>query len=151
MFDADTFSLYDRTSVSYTHLAAHLIVGNDAAFVVQAHDGADIQNGGDGGRRAGHAPAAAEVGQIRGEELMMNAPAVLHRPVGSFLNVCIYRIPLKEDIVKEPSHCMTCGHKLAWYDNIPIVAWIALKGRCRCCGTKLSVQYPAIELLNAVL
>ena len=71
--------------------------------------------------------------------------------VGSFLNVCIYRIPLKEDIVKEPSHCMTCGHKLAWYDNIPIVAWIALKGRCRCCGTKLSVQYPAIELLNAVL
>ena len=66
--------------------AAHLIVGNDAAFVVQAHDGADIQNGGDGGRRAGHAPAAAEVGQIRGEELMMNAPAVLHRPVGGFLN-----------------------------------------------------------------
>lgn len=71
--------------------------------------------------------------------------------VGSFLNVCIYRIPLKEDIVKEPSHCMTCGHKLAWYDNIPLLAWIALRGRCRYCGTKLSAQYPAIELLNAVL
>ncbi len=71
--------------------------------------------------------------------------------VGSFLNVCIYRIPLKEDIVKEPSHCMTCGHKLAWYDNIPLLAWIALKGRCRYCGTKISAQYPAIELLNAVL
>lgn len=71
--------------------------------------------------------------------------------VGSFLNVCIYRIPLKQDIVKEPSHCMTCGHKLAWYDNIPIIAWIALKGRCRYCGTKLFAQYPAIEFLNAAL
>lgn len=71
--------------------------------------------------------------------------------VGSFLNVCIYRIPLKEDIVKEPSHCMTCGHKLAWYDNIPLIAWITLKGRCRYCGTKISAQYPAIEFLNAAM
>lgn len=71
--------------------------------------------------------------------------------VGSFLNVCIYRIPLKQDIVKESSHCMSCGHRLAWYDNIPIIAWIMLKGRCRYCGTRISPQYPAIELLNAVL
>lgn len=71
--------------------------------------------------------------------------------IGSFVNVCIYRIPLKEDIVKERSHCMSCGHILQWYELIPLVSYVVQKGKCRECGTKLSVQYPLIEGLNGVL
>ncbi len=71
--------------------------------------------------------------------------------IGSFVNVCIYRIPLKEDIVKERSHCMSCGHVLQWYELIPLVSFVVQKGRCRSCGAKLSVQYPLIEGLNGVL
>lgn len=71
--------------------------------------------------------------------------------IGSFLNVCIYRIPEKEDIVKESSHCLNCGHKLAWYDLFPLVSFILLGGRCRYCKTKLSIQYPTIEALNGVM
>ncbi len=71
--------------------------------------------------------------------------------IGSFVNVCIYRIPLKEDIVKERSHCMSCGHILQWYELIPLVSYLAQKGKCRKCGAKLSVQYPLIEGLNGVL
>lgn len=71
--------------------------------------------------------------------------------IGSFINVCIYRIPLKEDIVKERSHCMSCGHVLQWYELIPIVSYLVQKGKCRNCGTKLSVQYPLIEGTNGVL
>ncbi len=71
--------------------------------------------------------------------------------IGSFVNVCIYRIPLKEDIVKERSHCMSCGHVLQWYELIPLVSYLVQKGKCRECGAKLSVQYPLIEGLNGVL
>ena len=71
--------------------------------------------------------------------------------IGSFINVCIYRIPLKEDIVKERSHCMSCGHVLQWYELIPLVSYLVQKGKCRNCGTKLSVQYPLIEGTNGVL
>lgn len=71
--------------------------------------------------------------------------------IGSFLNVCIYRIPKKEDIVKTPSHCMACGYRLAWYDMFPVFSYLALRGRCRKCGTKLSVQYPLIEATNGIL
>lgn len=71
--------------------------------------------------------------------------------IGSFLNVCIYRIPRKEDIVKERSHCMSCGHTLAWYDLIPLFSFIGLRGKCRYCHTKLSIQYPVIEALNGVI
>lgn len=69
---------------------------------------------------------------------------------GSFLNVLIYRIPKKEEFVKTSSHCMSCGHKLAWYDNIPLFSWLSLKGHCRYCKTKLSAQYPIVELLNGL-
>lgn len=68
--------------------------------------------------------------------------------IGSFLNVCIYRIPKGEDIVKVNSHCMTCGYQLKWYDLIPIFSYIFLGGRCRKCNTKLSCQYPIIEAVN---
>ncbi|MCM1144470.1 MAG: prepilin peptidase [Blautia sp.] len=71
--------------------------------------------------------------------------------IGSFLNVCIYRIPEKEDIVKVRSHCMGCGYQLAWYDLIPLFSYLFLRGRCRKCKTKLSVQYPLIEALNGCL
>jgi len=71
--------------------------------------------------------------------------------IGSFLNVLIYRIPKKEDFVKTRSHCMSCGYQLEWYDLVPLFSWIFLGGRCRKCRTKISVQYPLIELLNGVL
>lgn len=71
--------------------------------------------------------------------------------IGSFLNVCIYRIPKKENIVTTRSHCMSCGYQLKWYDLIPLFSWLALGGRCRKCKAKISVQYPLIEALNGVL
>jgi len=68
--------------------------------------------------------------------------------IGSFLNVCIYRIPRKEDIVFTPSHCMNCGSRVKWYDLVPVISFIILGGKCRKCRIKLSKQYPLIELLN---
>lgn len=70
--------------------------------------------------------------------------------IGSFLNVCIYRIPKHEDIVKTRSHCMTCGYQLKWYDMFPVFSYLCLRGRCRKCGAKLSIQYPLIEILNGI-
>lgn len=69
---------------------------------------------------------------------------------GSFLNVCICRIPNKDDILSR-SHCMKCGYKLAWYDLVPVFSYLFLKGRCRKCGSKISIQYPLVELINGVL
>ena len=71
--------------------------------------------------------------------------------VGSFLNVCILRIPAGESIVTERSHCTSCSHVLHWYDLFPLFSWIFLKGRCRYCGAPISKQYPIIEGLNGVL
>ena len=71
--------------------------------------------------------------------------------IGSFLNVVIYRVPKKENMVTTRSHCMSCGYQLAWYDLIPLFSWLALGGKCRKCKTKLSIQYPLIEGLNGVL
>ena len=71
--------------------------------------------------------------------------------VGSFLNVLIYRIPKREDFVKTRSHCMSCGYLLEWYDLIPLFSWLTLRGKCRKCKSKISVQYPLIEALNGTL
>lgn len=71
--------------------------------------------------------------------------------IGSFLNVCIYRIPKGESIVVVRSHCMSCGYQLKWYDLVPLFSWIFLGGKCRKCGEKISVQYPLIEALNGGL
>jgi len=71
--------------------------------------------------------------------------------VGSFLNVCIYRIPQGESIFFPGSHCPCCGKKIKYYDNIPVLSFIILKGKCRFCGSKISIQYPLVELLTAVL
>jgi leader peptidase (prepilin peptidase) / N-methyltransferase len=71
--------------------------------------------------------------------------------IGSFLNVCIYRIPKNENIVVVRSHCMSCGYQLKWYDLFPVFSYLFLGGKCRKCKTKISFQYPFIEMLNGVL
>ena len=71
--------------------------------------------------------------------------------IGSFLNVCILRIPKHETIVTERSHCMRCGYQLSWYDMIPVFSWLFLRGKCRKCKEPISPQYPIIEALNGVL
>lgn len=70
--------------------------------------------------------------------------------IGSFLNVCIYRIPEKKTVVTDRSHCMKCGYQLAWYDMFPVLSWLALGGKCRKCKEPISAQYPIIEALNGI-
>jgi len=69
--------------------------------------------------------------------------------IGSFLNVCIYRLPRRESITWPGSHCPKCSHPIAWYDNIPILSYLALAGRCRHCTVPISFRYPLVEILNA--
>jgi leader peptidase (prepilin peptidase) / N-methyltransferase len=76
--------------------------------------------------------------------------AVIGACVGSFLNVCIYRIPKGESVVKPPSHC-GCGQPIKWHDNIPVLSWLLLRGRARCCGRAFSFRYPFVEFLTAAL
>ena len=71
--------------------------------------------------------------------------------VGSFLNVCIFRLPKHESVVFPPSHCFNCDYIIRWYDNIPIVSYLLLGGKCRSCKTRISPQYPLVELLNGLL
>ena len=71
--------------------------------------------------------------------------------IGSFLNVCIYRIPMHETVVTERSHCMRCGYQLFWYDMIPVFSWLCLGGKCRKCKEPISPQYPIVEATNGVL
>ncbi|WP_308753702.1 prepilin peptidase [uncultured Anaerotruncus sp.] len=71
--------------------------------------------------------------------------------VGSFLNVCIYRIPLGISVAKGRSFCPSCGEKIAWYDNVPLLSFLVLRGRCRRCGARISPRYPAVETANALL
>lgn len=71
--------------------------------------------------------------------------------IGSFLNVCIYRLPKNESLIKRNSHCMTCGEPIKRRDLIPIVSWCILRGKCRSCGAKISARYTIVETLNALL
>jgi leader peptidase (prepilin peptidase)/N-methyltransferase len=71
--------------------------------------------------------------------------------IGSFLNVVIYRLPLGQSLVTPPSRCPKCGYRLKFYDNIPVFGWLLLGGRCRECKNKISIQYPIVELITAVL
>ena len=70
--------------------------------------------------------------------------------IGSFLNVCIHRLPRRESIVWPASHCPSCMKAIAWYDNVPLISYAWLGGRCRTCRTAISARYPAVEVLNAV-
>ena len=76
---------------------------------------------------------------------------ILGLVIGSFLNVCIYRIASEKSIVFPASHCTKCGYELRKVDLIPVVSYIFLKGKCRNCNEKISIQYPMIEVLNAIL
>ncbi len=70
--------------------------------------------------------------------------------VGSFLNVCIARLPKEESIVYPGSHCLRCGHPIRFYDNIPIISYLVLKGKCRDCQASISIQYPLVEGIAAL-
>ncbi|RLB32571.1 MAG: prepilin peptidase [Deltaproteobacteria bacterium] len=71
--------------------------------------------------------------------------------VGSFLNVCIYRIPLKKSIVTPPSSCPQCHERIKLYDNIPLLSYVILRGKCRNCGAKISLQYPLVEAITGLI
>jgi leader peptidase (prepilin peptidase)/N-methyltransferase len=84
--------------------------------------------------------------------LLMNCFAfIFGAVVGSFLNVCIFRIPVKTSIIKPLSQCPHCHHPVYFYDNIPIISFIMLRGKCRDCGGKISWRYPLVELITAAL
>jgi len=68
---------------------------------------------------------------------------------GSFLNVCIVRWPLERSVMRPRSRCPQCGNQLAWFENVPMLSWVALRGRCRCCDESISVMYPLVELIVA--
>ena len=70
---------------------------------------------------------------------------------GSFLNVCILRVPRRESVVSPGSHCPACGRAIRWYDNIPVLSYVLLRGRCRDCGKSISLLYPLVEILTAVI
>jgi leader peptidase (prepilin peptidase)/N-methyltransferase len=72
--------------------------------------------------------------------------------IGSFLNVCIYRIPKGENIAFPASHCPNCNHKIKWYENIPVLSYVLLlRGRCSQCKTHISIQYPIVEAITGIL
>lgn len=71
--------------------------------------------------------------------------------LGSFLNVVAARVPLRRSVVSPPSACMSCGTRIAWHDNIPVVSWLLLRGRCRSCSAAIPWVYPGVELLTAAL
>ena len=85
------------------------------------------------------------------EVMLIVAAAAFGAAFGSFLNVCILRLPKDESLVRPRSRCPGCGYQLAWYDNLPVLSWVVLRGRCRKCRMGISIQYPLIELTVAAL
>lgn len=79
------------------------------------------------------------------------AAGVVGAAIGSFLNVCVHRWPEGLSVVAPPSRCPACETPIRWYDNVPVLGWIFLRGRCRACGVPISPQYPLVELLVAAL
>ena len=77
--------------------------------------------------------------------------ALVGAVVGSFLNVCILRLPSQQSVVRPPSRCPKCGTGVRWYDNIPVLSWMLLRGRCRHCANPISMQYPLVELATACI
>ena len=71
--------------------------------------------------------------------------------IGSFLNVCIYRLPQDLSVVRPRSYCVACQHPIAWYDNVPVLSYVLLRGKCRYCRAAISMRYPVVELLTGVL
>jgi leader peptidase (prepilin peptidase) / N-methyltransferase len=85
------------------------------------------------------------------EWLLVLLAGVVGASIGSFLNVCIYRWPADQSVIRPRSRCPSCETELAWRDNIPIFGWLLLRGRCRYCGVKVSAQYPLVELATALV
>jgi leader peptidase (prepilin peptidase) / N-methyltransferase len=83
--------------------------------------------------------------------LLVVCTATVGLVIGSFLNVVIWRVPRGESIVSPPSHCPGCGHEVRPRDNVPVLSWLLLRGRCRDCGTHISARYPLVEAGTAVL
>jgi len=83
--------------------------------------------------------------------LFISVAALVGAVIGSFLNVCIYRLPIDRSIVFPPSACESCKRELSWYENLPIVSWVVLGARCRTCQTRLSFRHPLIEALTAAM
>jgi leader peptidase (prepilin peptidase)/N-methyltransferase len=77
--------------------------------------------------------------------------ALLGAMIGSFLNVCVYRLPLGRSVVRPGSACGSCGHQLAWFENIPLASYVVLRGSCRVCRAPISIRYPLIETLTAAM
>jgi leader peptidase (prepilin peptidase)/N-methyltransferase len=85
------------------------------------------------------------------DPVALTALAILGLAVGSFLNVCIHRLPHKASIVSPSSHCPHCGYVLRWFDNIPVVSYVVLGGRCRDCKAWISIRYPIVELITMIV
>lgn len=85
------------------------------------------------------------------DPLMLLFAFLLGLCLGSFLNVVIFRLPRGQSLIAPPSRCTRCGYALRWFDNVPVVSWTLLRGRCRRCRAPISVQYPIVELVTGVL
>ena len=85
------------------------------------------------------------------EGLILVWTGLLGACVGSFTNVVAWRLPRQESVVFPGSHCPKCGHAIRWYDNLPLLGWLLLRGRCRDCDAAISWRYPAVEALSAGL
>jgi leader peptidase (prepilin peptidase)/N-methyltransferase len=83
--------------------------------------------------------------------LHLTVLALLGLSVGSFLNVCVHRLPRRQSLVHPGSRCPHCGYELRWYDNIPLVSYLLLRGQCRKCRQPIAIRYPALELATLIL
>lgn len=88
---------------------------------------------------------------MSGDAIIIIFCGLLGAVLGSFLNVCILRWPADQSVVRPGSHCPKCSYALRWYDNIPLLSWLRLRGKCRQCGTLISIQYPLVELATALI
>ncbi|MDT8342270.1 MAG: prepilin peptidase [Longimicrobiales bacterium] len=84
-------------------------------------------------------------------EMIPVLAGVLGLVLGSFLNVCSLRWPRYESVVSPPSRCPSCGRRIRWHENVPVLGWLLLRGRCRGCGESISVQYPLVELATGLI
>ncbi|MEE9133365.1 MAG: prepilin peptidase [Gemmatimonadota bacterium] len=85
------------------------------------------------------------------ESIVLTYAALFGLSIGSFLNVCILRLPSGGSLLRPRSACPSCKRQLSWFENIPLFSYLALRGRCRTCGTRISIQYPLVELITALI
>ena len=88
---------------------------------------------------------------FEGQWLVAASAGLVGLMLGSFLNVCTFRWPSEKSVVSPPSHCPGCGTPIRWYDNIPLLSYVILRGKCRVCGASISPQYPVVELATGLI